>query len=312
MLSSRIKEWNLLAPLCKISKPRKGHVTFANFYAMSSDSDDSSLFYCNDIQGLFQEIDIAYSASDWHLFIDSSKRSLKAVLLHNGNVYPSIPIAHSVQMKEDRKSVKMLLELIQYNNHNWDVCRDFKMIAFLLGLQGGYAKHFCFLCLWNSRADEHHYLVKNWPARKDLTPGSHNVLNSSLIERSKILLPPLHIKLGLAEQFVKALKPTSRAFSHIRQMFPSISEAKVKDGIFVGPQIRRMLASEEPEEQMSDSERNAWQAFRIIVEGFLGNHRRDDYAMVVSNLIESCEKLVCRKFQFCILTWISFGITWGM
>ena len=54
-----------------------------------------------------------------------------------------------------------------------------------------------------------------------------------------------------------------------------------------------MLASEELEKQMSDLERNAWQAFRMIVEGFLGNHRRDDYAMVVSNLIESYKKLGC-------------------
>ena len=136
-------------------------------------------------------------------------------------------------------------------------------------------------------------MVKNWPARKDLTPGSHDVLNSSLIERSKILLPPLHIKFGLAKQFVKALKPTIRAFRHIRQMFQSISEAKVKGGIFVGSQIRRMLASEELEEQLSDLERNAWQALRMIVEGFLGNHRRDDYAMVVSNLIERYKKLGC-------------------
>ena len=44
---------------------------------------------------------------------------------------------------------------------------------------------------------------------------------------------------------------------------------------------------------MSDLERNDWQAFRMIVEGFLGNHRRDDYAMVVSNLIQSYEKLGC-------------------
>ena len=53
-----------------------------------------------------------YSASDWRLFIDSSEQSLKAVLLHNGNVYPiypSIPTAHSVWMKEDRESVKILL-----------------------------------------------------------------------------------------------------------------------------------------------------------------------------------------------------------
>ena len=115
----------MLAPSCKISKPRKRHVAFANFYAMSSDSDNLSLWYCTDIQGLFQKIGIAYSASDWRLFIDSSKRSLKAVLQHNGNVYPSIPTAHSVQMNEDLESVKILLELIQYNDRNWFVCGDF-------------------------------------------------------------------------------------------------------------------------------------------------------------------------------------------
>ena len=52
---------------------------------------------------------------------------------------------------------------------------------------------------------------------------------------------------------------------------------------------------------MSDLERNAWQAFRMIVERFLGKHRRDDYAMLVSNLIKSYEKLGCRmslKFHF--------------
>ena len=126
-----------------------------------------------------------------------------------------------------------------------------------------------------------------------------------LIERSIILLPPLHIKLGLAKQFVKALKPTSHAFRHIRQMFPSIPEAKVNGGIFVGPQIRRMLASKELEGQMTDLERNAWQAFRMIVEGFLGNHRRDDYKMVVSNLIESYAKVWLPQVNFYILTWIS-------
>ena len=32
----------------------------------------------------------------------------------------------------------------------------------------------------------------------------------------------------------------------------------------------------------------------MIVEGFLGNHQRDEHAMVVSDLIESYEKLGCR------------------
>ena len=112
ILPSCLKEWNLLAPSSKISKPRRRPVTFANFYTMSSNSDHPSLCCCTDIQGLFQEIRIVNSASDWRLFIDSSKQSLKVVLLLNGNVYPSIPIAHSVRKKEDRESVKTLLELI--------------------------------------------------------------------------------------------------------------------------------------------------------------------------------------------------------
>ena len=131
------------------------------------------------------------------------------------------------------------------------------MIVFFLGLQGGYTKHSCFLCLWDSRAAEQHYVVKTRPPREDLTSGFHDVLNSPLIERSKILLPPLHIKLMLAKQFVKSLKPTSRAFRYVRQMFPSISVAKVKRGIFVGPQLRRKLASEELDGQMCNLERNA-------------------------------------------------------
>ena len=47
-----------------------------------------------------------YSPDDWRLFIDSSKRSLKCVLLHNGNEFGSIPIAHSTKAKETYESVK--------------------------------------------------------------------------------------------------------------------------------------------------------------------------------------------------------------
>jgi hypothetical protein len=41
-----------------------------------------------------------HNTPEWRLFIDSSKVGLKAVLLHNGNKYPSVPLAHAVNMKE--------------------------------------------------------------------------------------------------------------------------------------------------------------------------------------------------------------------
>ena len=98
----------------------------------------------------FYEIGIDYNLADWRLFIDSSVKSLKAVLVHNGNEFPSIPVGHSVHMKEEYENVKTLLNMIKFTSHNWELCGDFKMLAFLLGQQGGYMKYSysCFLCLW--------------------------------------------------------------------------------------------------------------------------------------------------------------------
>ena len=246
ILTSRLKQWNLLDSTCKISKYRKRHQSFSQFYEVSD-----SLCFCRDVDGIFAEIGFLHEPRAWRLFIDSSIRSLKGVLLHNGNQYPSIPVAHSTHLKEDYDNVKFLLEKINYNKYQWDVCGDLKMIGFLLGLQGGFTKYSCFLCLWDSRASNQHYVIRDWPARTELTAGKYNVIRDSLILAERVLLPPLHIKLGLAKQFVKALDSQSPAFQYICSMFPKLSDAKLKAGVFTGPQIRCMLESEDLEMTMS-------------------------------------------------------------
>ncbi|KAJ4435232.1 hypothetical protein ANN_23810 [Periplaneta americana] len=137
-----------------------------------------------------------------------------------------------------------------------------------------------------SRATDQHYTQKIWAQREHLIPGKHNVIHEALVPREKILLLPLHIKLGLVKQFVKALEPNSVAYLHIRKMFPHLSDAKVKGGIFTGPQIRLMLSSQELEQKMTDIERNAWKAFRAVVTGFLGNKKSDNYEEIVASLLE--------------------------
>ena len=81
------------------------------------------------------------------------------MLLYNGKKHLSIPLGHSAHMKEDYENVKALLQKIKYDEYKWDVCGDFKMIGFLLGLQGGCTKHPCFLCLWDSRDRTRHYAM---------------------------------------------------------------------------------------------------------------------------------------------------------
>ena len=41
--------------------------------------------------------------------------------------------------------------------------------------------------------------------REDLSVGDKNIINEPLVSRDRIILPPLHTKLGLMKQFVKAL-----------------------------------------------------------------------------------------------------------
>jgi hypothetical protein len=103
------------------------------------------------VDSLLDALGQQHNPGEWRLFIDSSKPSLKAVLLHNGNKKPSIPLTFAEHMKESYDNIKFLLTMIQYGKYSWYVCGDLKVLALLLGLQLGYKKFCCFLCEWDRR-----------------------------------------------------------------------------------------------------------------------------------------------------------------
>jgi hypothetical protein len=53
---------------------------------------EGSLCYCRNVNDLFESLGLTHDSTEWRLFIDGSKFSLKGVLLHNGNEQPSIPV----------------------------------------------------------------------------------------------------------------------------------------------------------------------------------------------------------------------------
>jgi hypothetical protein len=61
--------------------------------------------------------------------------------------------------------------------------------------------------LWNSRATKKHCILKDCPARETLFP----------------------------ENFAKVLHKSSEGFLYLRSKFSNIGDAKIKKGIFVGP-----------------------------------------------------------------------------
>ena len=78
---------------------------------------EGTLVACKDVDGLFKALNMSHCSDEWRLFRDSSKVNLKAVVLHNGNVLPSIPVAHAFGIKEGDDSMKQLLQYIKYGTY---------------------------------------------------------------------------------------------------------------------------------------------------------------------------------------------------
>lgn len=212
-------------------------------------TDRKNLVYCNDIEGLIKEYKILY----------------------NANAPP--PVVHSVVLLEKYCNLHHILEKLKYDEHNWSKCDDLKIMTILLSQQAGYTKFPFFLCLWDSQARDQHYVQKNGPVREKLTP-------ENLIPANKVILPSVHIKLGLVKQFVKAMRATeSRAFQYIFAKFPKLSETKIREDIFDGPQIRKLLKDSEFESRMMNLEKSTWRSFRKVTKNFLGNTKDPNYVL---------------------------------
>jgi len=136
---------------------RGRHKEFKVFFSL----EDGALF-CNDVCSVMEILCQECNPDQWRLFTDQSKVGLKVVLLHNGNRFPSVPLAHAVNIKESYKSMKLLLGKVKYNEFKWKLCY-LKVVALLLGMRLGYTKYCCFLREWDSQDKKNHYVNKLWP-----------------------------------------------------------------------------------------------------------------------------------------------------
>ena len=106
------------------------------------------------------------------------------------------------------------------------------MLSMLLGQQGGNTKYLCFLSLWDSRAKQDHWIKRKWPSREVFVLREKNIKNVPLVNRKKVLLPPLHIKLWLMKQFVKALDKEGECFKYLCTKFPRLTYEKNQSRYF--------------------------------------------------------------------------------
>ncbi|KAK4327299.1 hypothetical protein Pmani_002240 [Petrolisthes manimaculis] len=147
--------------------------------------------------------------------------------------------------------------------------------------------------MWDSRARDRHWNLKEWPLRETLKAGMPNIVNDPIVSREKIIFPPLHIKLGLMKQFVRALNTDGECFQHIVSALPALSFEKLKAGVFDGPQIRALVRDQDFVRKMDDKEKGAWLSFVAVMENFLGNKKADNYETLVATMLSAFNDLGC-------------------
>jgi len=103
----------------------------------------------------------------------------------------------------------------------------------------------------------------------------------------------MHLKLSLMKNCVKVMNQEEAAFTYLREKFPRIIETKLKEGIFIGPQIRDLIKDKYFEKLLQGDEKTAWDSFKFVVKGFLENRRAENYEELVNNLLQSYQKLGC-------------------
>ena len=110
---------------------------------------------------------------------------------------------------------------------------------------------------------------------------------TKVFDTKRILLPPLHIKLGLMKQFLKALDTRSTCFKYIKSKFPNLTDAKIKGRIFVESDIKKLMRDDDFIKTMRSIEKDVWFSFKSILQNFLGNNRDPEFQTIVSTKLRS-------------------------
>lgn len=63
------------------------------------------------------------------------------------------------------------------------------------------------------------------------------------------------------KQFVKALDKTGKCFEYLQMIFSRVSDVKMKEGVFNGPQIRKMFRDNVFISKMNNQEKVTWLSF---------------------------------------------------
>jgi len=92
------------------------------------------------------------------------------------------------------------------------------------------------------------------------------------------------------KNFVRRMDKTGRGFKDLKNNFPNVCDAKIKEDIPIGPQIRELMQVKQFDDDLNVTERNAWLSFKRICKE---SHKEANYQDVVQDLLTSYKAMGC-------------------
>ena len=81
----------------------------------------------------------------------------------------------------------------------------------------------------------------------------------------------------------------SAGFTYLKNKFPRINDAKMKEGVFVGPHIGELIQDVKFADQLSEVEKSAWKSFKQFFYYYKAENCRD----MVADLVQSYKAMGC-------------------
>jgi hypothetical protein len=129
------------------------------------------------------------------------------------------------------------------------------------------------------------YYARQWPLRGETVLGQKNVEHRALVDKMKIYLPPVHLKLGLIKIFVKVINKEGEGFDFLRKTFPCISKIKIKESIFFSPRVKQLFQDPDFKNKLNAAERRTWDTVPNICSNLLGNKKSENYIEIMEELL---------------------------
>jgi len=80
---------------------------------------------------------------------------------------------------------------------------------------------------------------------------------------------------------------------YLKNKFPRISDAKIKEGVFVGPQIRQSVQDVKFEDQLNEVEKSARTTLKNTTTNFFVNHKAENHRNTVAEVVQSDKAMGC-------------------